>query len=116
MSKGFTTATAGLLVARDVGLCVCCGLPAREKHHRRRRRVNHDGLAHSPANGILLCGWGNHTGCHGQVHTYPRWAREHGYIVLPEESPLEVSLQHFSRGRILLDEEGGWTAAKNGEI
>lgn len=87
---------------------MACGMRAREKHHRRRRRVNHDGLAHTAANAAYLCGWGNHTGCHGRVHSGPVWGRSMGYIVLPEEDPRTVPIWHFSRGWVLLDEEGRW--------
>lgn len=107
-ADGFSTKTRSRIGDRDGGRCVCCGMPGREKHHRRRRNVDHDGLAHSPANGLTFCGWGNHTGCHGKVHSNPTWAKACGYIVPPEESPLEVPVRHYSRGLILLDGDGGW--------
>lgn len=113
MSRGFSLAIAQLLVTRDQ-VCVSCGMPAQDKHHRRRRREDSDGLAHLPANGILLCGRGNVTGCHGLAHRNPAWGRSMGYIVRPGESPLAVPLRHFSRGLILLDNEGGWLAVENG--
>lgn len=111
MSVGFSTRVRGLIDDREVSRCFICGGRGRERHHRRRRRVNHDGLAHSAANGILLCGWGNHDGCHGRVHSQPTWAKQHGYLVLPELSPLDVPIRHFSRGLILLDHDGGWREA-----
>lgn len=106
-AETFSTRVSGLILARDV-VCVACGMPGAERHHRRRKRVNHDGLAHSAANGIRLCGRGNVSGCHGRVHSRPTWAREHGYIVLPEQDPREVPMWHYSRGWILLDADGGW--------
>lgn len=77
--------------------------------------MNYDGLAHSTANGIRLCGWGNHSGCHGLVHSRPEWAKIQGYIVEPDQDPREVRMWHYSRGWILLDEDGGWKAAEDGE-
>lgn len=51
---------------RSGGVCESCGdRPASEIHHRQylSRGGSHDvhNLAH-------LCGWGNHTGCHGRAH------------------------------------------------
>ena len=111
MSVGFSTTTRSRIEIRDEGLCVVCAMPGREKHHRRRRRVNYDGLAHSAANGVTLCGWGNHTGCHGKAHGNVEWAKRRGLIVLPEQSPLEVPVLHVSRGLIMFDNQGGWTPA-----
>lgn len=115
MSDGFSTKTCGLIAERDAGACVSCGGRGSEKHHRRRRRENGDGLAHTPANGVLLCGWGNHSGCHGKVHSNPQWGRERGYIVRPGVDPATVRLRHFSRGWITLDKDGGWKVAENGD-
>ena len=102
--------TASLIVERDLR-CVVCGGPARDKHHRRRRRVDHDGLAHTAANGILACGLGGSAGCHGEIHRNPTWAQQCGYIVSSYANPLEVPVLHFQRGLILLDSEGGWSPA-----
>ena len=52
---------------RADGRCEGCGLPAPlERHHRRFRSR---GGKTTPENLILLCGWGNHTGCHGRAHS-----------------------------------------------
>lgn len=110
MAEQFSTKTRGLIDVRDASLCVSCSGRGLEKHHRRRRRENGDGKAHTPANGALFCGWGNHTGCHGRVHSNPQWARSKGYIVATGVDPATVPLWHFSRGWILLDEEGSWAS------
>ena len=115
MPDGFSTTTSDLVLARDGVACWACGMRSTERHHRRRRQVDHDGLAHSAANCLRFCGWGNHTGCHGLVHSRPTWAETKGYIVIPDASPLEVPVWHYSRGWVLLDITGGWTATTNGD-
>ena len=49
------------------GLCEGCGRnEATELHHRKFRSR---GGGHEVTNLIYLCGWGNHTGCHGTAHS-----------------------------------------------
>lgn len=52
---------------RSEGLCEGCGeRPATEMHHRQfKSRGGKDILV----NALHLCGWGNHTGCHGVAHS-----------------------------------------------
>ena len=52
---------------RSGGICEGCGnAPATEKHHRKfKSRGGKDTVD----NGLDLCGWGNHTGCHGEAHS-----------------------------------------------
>ena len=60
-------ATMALLTARSRGRCEACHLaPATEAHHRKYRGR---GGTHDIENLLHLCGWGNHTGCHGIAHT-----------------------------------------------
>jgi len=52
---------------RAAGICEGCGAaPATEFHHRIYR--SRGGLD-TVVNLLHLCGWGNHTGCHGIAHT-----------------------------------------------
>ena len=52
---------------RSGGVCESCGdNPASDVHHRQYRSR---GGSHDVHNLIHLCGWGNHTGCHGRAHT-----------------------------------------------
>ncbi|WP_442916185.1 HNH endonuclease [Leucobacter sp. M11] len=52
---------------RSHGVCEGCGqAPATEMHHRKYRSR---GGQHTLENLIHLCGWGNHTGCHGIAHS-----------------------------------------------
>jgi hypothetical protein len=65
---------------RDLERCVRCAGPGQEIHHRRSRSVK--GVHRDcVCNLILLCGWGNHTGCHGYVHAHPEESRGAGLIV-----------------------------------
>lgn len=53
--------------ARADGKCEGCGRYAPlELHHRRFRSR---GGEHTVDNLVALCGWGNHTGCHGRAHS-----------------------------------------------
>lgn len=107
MADAIPTKSRELVKARDGGLCVRCGMLGREVHHRRRRRINFDGLAHSPANLIRLCGWGNNTGCHGWTHAHPVEARELGLTLRPDDDPRLVPMAYVRRGLVLLDGDGG---------
>lgn len=52
---------------RSGGVCESCGdNPAADIHHRQYRSR---GGSHDVHNLIHLCGWGNHTGCHGRAHS-----------------------------------------------
>lgn len=58
---------ARAIETRSGGVCEGCGqAPAMEKHHRKfKSRGGKD----TADNGLDLCGWGNHTGCHGKAHS-----------------------------------------------
>ena len=66
---------------RSGGICEACGeKPATEIHHRRYKSR---GGGHEVSNLLHVCGWGNHTGCHGEAHgpggEGPGWSVESGY-------------------------------------
>ena len=89
-------------------------MPATNLHHRRRRRIDHDGLTHSPANLVTLCGMGNVTGCHGWVHKNPTAARALGLTLRPDQDPRREPVKYLSRGvvqLVLLDAKGGYSLA-----
>ncbi|WP_136043328.1 HNH endonuclease [Microbacterium sp. K22] len=51
---------------RAKGRCEGCGrIAPLELHHRKYRSR---GGKHTASNLVALCGWGNHTGCHGRAH------------------------------------------------
>lgn len=61
------TKTRRLVEERSGSLCEGCGeREATELHHRKYRSR---GGGHEVSNLIHLCGWGNHTGCHGTAHS-----------------------------------------------
>jgi hypothetical protein len=63
----FTAAVLRDIKKRSQGLCEGCGLnPATEAHHRQYKSRGGKGTL---SNALHLCGWGNHTGCHGIAHT-----------------------------------------------
>jgi len=81
-------------------------MPATNLHHRRRRRENYDGMAHSPANLITLCGNGNLSGCHGWVHKNPVEARAAGYTLRPDQDPRSEQVPYVRRGKVWLTDGG----------
>lgn len=109
---------------RSGGLCelrvpgVCLGT-YREWSHRW---AEGQGGLWLPSNGLASCGW---AGCHGWLHRNPEKAKALGWIVPPtyriehgrrvpvptSEFPAEIWLPGFTAPcRVLLDDEGGWTA------
>lgn len=68
------------VLARADGRCERCGLytDALELHHRKFRGR---GGKHTMENLAALCGWGNHTGCHGFAHSEDPAAYAEGWAV-----------------------------------
>lgn len=81
--------------------CEGCGRFAPlELHHRKFRSR---GGKHTVENLIALCGWGNHTGCHGMAHgpnPPPGWTLPSGKCD-PRDEPF---LSHL--GRVYLTADG----------
>lgn len=72
-ARGPDKPTVELVLERDRGCCVCCGVRLYGErgvdwsiHHRRGRDGKPD--SHQPQNLITVCGGNNHTGCHGLIH------------------------------------------------
>lgn len=86
---------------RSGGVCEGCGdRPAQEIHHRKYRSR---GGSHDVSNLLHLCGWGNHTGCHGRAHgtDIPEgWALPSGRCIPAHEPVL------YRGERALLDDNG----------
>lgn len=106
-----------MVYARDLGLCVRCGVAVKEIphsiHHRSRR--SQLGL-NEFQNLITLCGSGS-TGCHGHVHAHVTESEYYGYLVRsgngPESDPLQVPVAYATPGgtaRRYLTEDGDWVA------
>jgi hypothetical protein len=91
---------------RDRQHCVRCGMKGAEIHHRRSKSVQ-DEHTHCTCNLIYLCGWGNHTGCHGWAHSNPFEAKASGLIVLRSVAdPWSVPVMIATEGLMVLDCEG----------
>lgn len=95
---------ARAIESRSGGLCEGCGeAPATEKHHRKyKSRGGKDVLS----NALHLCGWGNHSGCHGRAHSDdpPEGWSVHSW----EEPRLEPVRLHV--GRVVLLDHEPWIA------
>lgn len=95
-----------LVKARSGGWCEICGQKATNFQHRMNKG---QGGPWSASNGIDVCGWGNYSGCHGNIHQNPTYAKSKGWTVLPWRVPAEVPVYLPARGGwVLLDDEGGY--------
>lgn len=91
--SGPTKATLLALEERSGGTCEGCGgAPATEVHHRKFR--SRGGL-HNLGNLLHLCGWGNHTGCHGRAHSADP---PEGWAVHSWDDPLLTPVIHAREG------------------
>lgn len=64
--KDFEARVKAIVRERSGEVCEGCGAaPATEFHHRKYK--SRGGLG-TVQNCLHLCGWGNHTGCHGLAH------------------------------------------------
>jgi hypothetical protein len=90
MSHEFPESQKKIMRARSESVCEGCGLlPAAEFHHRQYRSRGGQSIA---SNGLHLCGWGNHTGCHGIAHTGK--GEELGWSVRSGHNPALVPVFH----------------------
>lgn len=76
---------------RSFGLCEICGVArATETHHRLHR--SHGGRD-DVENLLRVCGWGNHTGCHGAAHSdSQRYAN--GWAIRTGFNPADVPIKY----------------------
>lgn len=94
--------------ARAGGRCEGCGKADRvEAHHRLYRSRGGDGGA---ANGLLLCGSGNTSGCHGKAHSADEGL---GFSVPRGSSPADVPVWHARFGLVRLTDDGRVLAASS---
>jgi len=63
----FDAKTKDLARVRAGGACEGCGAENVPLEHHHRKFKSRGGLG-VVENDALLCGWGNHTGCHGRAH------------------------------------------------
>lgn len=65
--KDFSPSIRRRIEERSGGVCEgCLSAEAVEFHHRQFK--SRGGLGTIP-NALHLCGWGNHSGCHGKAHS-----------------------------------------------
>lgn len=104
----FSPGVRRLILVRAGDACEVCGIPGRlEIHHRKYKSRGGLGTA---ANGVALCGWGNHTGHHGWAHTDPQ-AALWGVSLHSWDDPLTQPIWHDLSGTWRrLDDAGGWAA------
>ncbi len=105
--SGFSAATIKALKHRSGGLCEGCGqAEATEAHHcQYRSRMGPNALG----NALHLCGWGNHTGCHGIAHSGSR-GEELGWAIRSGHNPLFVPKLVVIKGVqcwVRFDDHGG---------
>lgn len=116
------TTARQLVRARSRGWCeigipgVCLGR-AETWHHRLRAS---QGGPWETSNGLHACGDGTR-GCHGAVTAPPPGQLDHylrnGWVIpaWDHRHPTGISVQHARLGRVLLDNNGGWTPQQTTE-
>lgn len=94
-----------IVAARSRGVCEgCLSARATEMHHRRfKSRGGKDEVS----NLLHLCGWGNHTGCHGLAHSGISGTRRGWAIPSGLEHPSSFAYQDSNSQWWLLDNDGG---------
>jgi hypothetical protein len=107
MSSGFPPLVIAAIKWRSGGWCEGCGVKAATEAHHRQYRSR--GGTETLDNGLRLCGWGNHTGCHGIAHTSEGerrgWSVRSGYSTLIVPALL-TALGGASQGWYRLPTEG----------
>lgn len=99
------------MVLRRAGArCECCGKArvGMQYHHRRPKGMggSRDVQTHTPQNVALACDT-----CHRDIHTHPRQAREHGWIVRQGADPRRVPLTLHDGRVVLLTVDGRYKEA-----
>ncbi len=85
------------VLGRAYGLCERChNAGPLEIHHRKYRSR---GGTHDVSNLVAVCGWGNHTGCHGWTHTQVWRSTSEGWTVRSGHDPLVIPVLIRTPGR-----------------
>lgn len=115
---GPDAATVALVIGRDEGRCVRCGLYVTHLtrgvdwsvQHRRGRGSGGDRRpdTNQAHNLLVLCGDGT-TGCHGWVEHNPAAADEHGWAISRWADPALERVDHHLHGLVWLTPDGGFT-------
>ena len=107
----FTALAQRIMRARSGGCCEGCGRPNMrlEAHHVQFRSRGGEGGA---GNGLLLCGWGNASGCHGAAHTAA--GIEKGWAVGTTGAPEQVARFAARFGGLVFMTDDGLVLAAEG--
>ena len=83
--SGIPQQTRERVYARANGRCEVCGkyAPGADIHHRRIRGMGgtKDPNVHNIEGLIAVCGWGNTSGCHGDIHGNAAYAKAMGWLI-----------------------------------
>lgn len=107
--------------ARANGVCEVCGkyAPGADIHHRLAKGMGgtSNKRIHDPSNLLAVCGWGNTSGCHGDIHGTADYAKAMGWIVsrFTPHSPAEVPVRLWD-GMFWLDDDGTRRRATDEEV
>lgn len=117
---GFTPTVRAIILDRDNGSCVRCGLQCLwwngirwvqtaeySIQHRRPRGMggSKDLATNRPTNGVVLCGSAT-TGCHHHVESNRAEAYDDGFLVHQGIDPEAIPVRHHQLGLVYLTNEG----------
>ena len=106
---GFPLSVRALIIERAGGVCEKCGQarPQMHAHHRRCRGMGSTRRTETnePQNALWLCAQ-----CHYEVEHNRTDSYRNGWLVKQHEDPAKVPVL-YRGSRVLLDDEGGATAA-----
>lgn len=106
MTKGIPANVRQIVERRSRGICEGCNAAAATEMHHRLFRSR--GGGHEVANLIHLCGWGNHTGCHGIAHS-GKQGEANGWAL-----PSSVDPSDAPENRPIWDGLGWWRLGQDG--
>ena len=98
--------------ARADGRCEVCGkyAPGADIHHRLAKGMGgtSNKRIHDPSNLLAVCGFGNTSGCHGDIHGRADYSKAMGWIVsrFTPHQPAEIPVRLWD-GMFWLDDDGG---------
>jgi hypothetical protein len=102
---------------RDSYSCFRCGESILNNTYRilyRRAADTHSnrlGSTHAISNLLVIC-----THCTDEIDVRPALSKRLGYLIPQGVDPLRVPVLHYLHGLVILDNDGGWRAAKQIEI
>jgi 5-methylcytosine-specific restriction enzyme A len=97
-----------IILTRDEGLCLRCGLEATDVHHRKVKGMGgtkDEKVAYGYANLISVCRY-----CHNWIHANPSIAYKYGFLVHSWDSERIMIVTKF--GTLKLEEDGTRSVVK----